>query len=40
MLLTDLGRRIRDVRAGPDGYVYVLSDGEYAVLLRLEPVAQ
>ncbi|NND48958.1 MAG: PQQ-dependent sugar dehydrogenase, partial [Rhizobiales bacterium] len=40
MLLTDLGRRIRDVRAGPDGYVYVLSDGENAVLLRLEPVAQ
>ncbi len=40
MLLTDLGRRIRDVRAGPDGYLYVLSDGENAVLLRLEPVAQ
>ena len=25
-LLTDLGARIRDVRVGPDGAVYVLTD--------------
>ena len=25
-LLTDLGTRIRDVRVGPDGAVYVLTD--------------
>ena len=37
VLLAELGRRIRDVRAGPDGNLYVLSDGEGAVLLRLEP---
>jgi glucose/arabinose dehydrogenase len=37
VLLAGLGRRIRDVRAGPDGNLYVLSDGEGAVLLRLEP---
>ena len=28
--------RIRDVRAGPDGYLYVLSESDDA-LLRLEP---
>ncbi|MCY1055690.1 PQQ-dependent sugar dehydrogenase [Nannocystis sp. SCPEA4] len=36
-LLTDLGRRIRDVAQGPDGLVYVLTDGEDAKLLRLAP---
>jgi len=29
--------RIRDVRVGPDGYVYLLSDEEPGVLARLEP---
>jgi len=29
--------RIRDVRTGPDGYLYVLTDGEEASLYRLEP---
>ena len=28
----------RDVRQGPDGYLYVLTEEEDAVLLRLEPV--
>lgn len=36
-LLTDLGRRIRDVAQGPDGLVYVLTDGKDAKLLRLAP---
>lgn len=36
-LLTDRGARIRDVRAGPDGYVYVLTDSSKAALLRLAP---
>ena len=31
--------RIRDVRAGPDGYLYLLNDETRAVLVRLEPVA-
>mgnify|MGYP001587011232 CR=1 FL=1 len=31
--------RIRDVRAGPDGYLYLLTDETRAVLMRLEPVA-
>jgi glucose/arabinose dehydrogenase len=30
--------RIRDVRIGPDGYVYLLSDERRGVLARLEPV--
>jgi aldose sugar dehydrogenase len=34
-LLVDLGQRIRDVRQGPDGAVYLLTDG--GSLLRLTP---
>ena len=30
--------RIRDVRVGPDGYVYLLTDERHGVLARLEPV--
>jgi glucose/arabinose dehydrogenase len=36
MLQGVLGR-IRDVRAGPDGFIYVLSDENPGVLARLEP---
>ena len=36
-LLADLKQRIRDVRQGPDGYLYVLTEEEDAVLLRIEP---
>jgi len=38
-LLAELGERIRDVRQGPDGFLYVLTDvgGENARLLRLVP---
>jgi len=36
-LLRDLGARIRDVRQGPDGEVYVLTDAGDGVLLRLAP---
>ena len=38
-LLTDLGARIRDVRAGRDGEVYVLTDDDNGKLLRLDPPA-
>ncbi|MBC7309453.1 MAG: PQQ-dependent sugar dehydrogenase [Tetrasphaera sp.] len=34
-LLTDRNQRIRDVRAGPDGYLYVLTDGPDGQLLRV-----
>ena len=36
-LLHDRGDRIRDVRVGPDGYVYVLTDSPNGALLRLGP---
>ena len=39
MLLTDLHQRIRDVREGPDGLIYVLTDGPDAALLRIEPAS-
>jgi glucose/arabinose dehydrogenase len=36
-LLADLGERIRDVRQGPDGLLYVLTDHARGRLLRLQP---
>ena len=36
-LLKDVLGRIRDVRTGPDGYIYVLTDHDDGVLARLEP---
>ena len=39
-LLTDRKQRIRDVRQGPDGYVYVLIDASPGELLRLAPAEQ
>jgi glucose/arabinose dehydrogenase len=36
-LLTDLHQRIRDVRQGPDGLLYVLTDGDEFAVLRIEP---
>ena len=36
-LLTDLHQRIRDVRQGPDGLLYVLTDGDEFAVLRVEP---
>jgi glucose/arabinose dehydrogenase len=35
-LLADRNERIRDVRQGPDGWLYVLTDGNPGKLLRLE----
>jgi aldose sugar dehydrogenase len=36
-LLPDLGQRVRDVRQGPDGWVYLLTDARDGQLLRLLP---
>lgn len=36
-LLVDLHQRIRDVRQGPDGYLYVLTDQKQGAVLRIEP---
>lgn len=36
-MLTELRQRVRDVRQGPDGHLYVLTDEDDAVLFRIEP---
>jgi glucose/arabinose dehydrogenase len=36
-LLRDLHQRIRDVRQGPDGLLYVLTEEDASALLRIEP---
>jgi len=36
-LLTELHQRIRDVRQGPDGLLYVVTDEDDGALLRIEP---
>ncbi len=36
-MLLALGERIRDVRVGPDGYVYALTDHDNGRVLRLTP---
>jgi len=36
-LLADLGERIRDVRQGPDGFLYLLSDATDGRILRVRP---
>ncbi|HEY6506690.1 MAG TPA: PQQ-dependent sugar dehydrogenase [Vicinamibacterales bacterium] len=40
MLLTELRQRIRDVRQGPDGLLYLLTDENPGALLRLEPAPE
>jgi len=37
ILLEDRQQRIRDVRQGPDGFIYVLTDEDNGQILRLEP---
>lgn len=36
-LLDEVGERVRDVRVGPDGAIYVLTDERDGKLLRIEP---
>lgn len=35
----DIGQRVRDVRQGPDGLLYILTDEDNGELIRLEPGA-
>ena len=37
-LLTDLRQRIRDVKMGPDGRLYLLTDEDDGLVLRIESV--
>ncbi len=36
-MLQNLGERIRDVRQGPDGFVYILTDSRNGRILRIKP---
>jgi glucose/arabinose dehydrogenase len=36
-LLADFNERIRDVEAGPDGFLYLLTDNPEGRLLRIRP---
>jgi glucose/arabinose dehydrogenase len=38
-LLVELRQRIRDVRQGPDGLLYLLTDSDPGAVLRIEPAA-
>jgi glucose/arabinose dehydrogenase len=38
-MLTELRQRIREVREGPDGLLYLLTDADDGVLLRIEPAS-
>jgi len=38
-MLQQLGERIRDVRQGPDGFVYLLTDASQGRLIRLKPAS-
>jgi glucose/arabinose dehydrogenase len=37
VLFAELGKRIRDVRTGPDGYLYLVTDGEGGSVLKVVP---
>jgi glucose/arabinose dehydrogenase len=37
MLLTEFRQRVRDVKQGADGFVYLLTDENPGALLKLEP---
>ena len=39
LLFQELGERIRDVRAGPDGAIYLLTDSPTGRVLRVEPAS-
>ena len=39
-LLRSLGQRIREVKQGPDGLIYLLTDEDDGALLRLEPIEE
>ena len=36
-MLAELKQRIREVKPGPDGYLYALTDETFGAILRIEP---
>ena len=39
LMLEDLHQRIRDVRQGADGLIYVLTEEDDGAVLKIEPVS-
>ena len=39
-MLRDTVGRIRDVRVGPDGLLYLVTDAQNGAVVRLEPLAR
>jgi glucose/arabinose dehydrogenase len=39
-MLQDLNERIRDIRQGPDGAIYLLTDNSNGRILRVAPVGK
>jgi glucose/arabinose dehydrogenase len=39
ILLGELNQRIREVKPGPDGNIYVLTDETFGAVLKIEPPA-
>jgi glucose/arabinose dehydrogenase len=39
-LLTEFRQRVRDIRQGPDGLLYLITDEKEGALLRIEPSAE
>ena len=37
IMFTEIGERVRDIRSGPDGFLYILTDGANAKMLRVVP---
>ncbi len=36
-MLTELNQRMRDIRIGPDGMIYLLTDETAGTILKVEP---
>jgi glucose/arabinose dehydrogenase len=36
-MLGELGQRIREVKPGPDGFIYVLTDEPAGAVIKIEP---
>jgi len=39
-MLTELNQRMRDLRIGADGYIYLLTDETFGAVLKMEPAPQ
>jgi glucose/arabinose dehydrogenase len=40
IMLAELGQRIREVKPGPDGLIYALTDETFGAILKIEPAPE